>query len=59
MSERSNMFHPIRSLLAKFGYHKMKKVEKLTREDMERIRKNQPREYWDEFVLASPTLPPG
>jgi hypothetical protein len=49
------MFNPFKALLAKFGYRKVVKVEKLSREDLRRIRENQPREMWDDVARRSPT----
>lgn len=49
------MFNPLKALLAKFGYHKIKKVEKFDRETLGRIAKNQPREMWDDIARSSPT----
>lgn len=49
------MFHPVRALLRKRGYRKVTPIDKLTREDLERMRAKQPRESWDDVALASPT----
>jgi hypothetical protein len=40
------MFNPIKAILGKMGYHKIKKVKKFTREDTKGLK----REMWDDVV---------
>jgi hypothetical protein len=49
------MVNPVKFILAKFGYRKVVFVEKLSRDDAQRLRENGPREQWDDIARNSPT----